>query len=155
MVGRPQARVPLGRVATTRTWHPAIVDYSRMLAVGTGGFAIDFGLFNGLLPVGASANVANIIAMLVSSAFVFAVNLHWTFDHRDVRLPHHSAAKFVAVQLGSIVLIWLGVAGVTLLTSSVLLWNLAKFLFTIGVGVGRFYLYREWVYTDHGHLPQP
>ena len=124
-----------------------------MLAVGTGGFLIDFGLFNGLLGWLESANLSNLIAMLVSSAFVFAVNLHWTFDHRDVRLPHHSAAKFAAVQIGSIALIWLGVAGVTALTSSVLLWNIAKFLLTIGVGVGRFYLYREWVYTDHGHKP--
>ena len=97
----------------------------------------------------------NLAAILVSSALVFGVNLRWTFRHRDVRLPHHSAAKFVGVQVGSLVLIALGFAVVTGLTSSVLVWNVAKFLLTIGVGFGRFYLYREWVYTDHGHRPAP
>lgn len=124
-----------------------------MLAVGTAGFGIDFGLFNGLLAQGAPANAANLVAILLSSAFVFAVNLRWTFDHREVQLPHHSAAKFAAVQIGSLALVWAGVALVTLLTSSVLLWNIAKFLLTIGIGFGRFYLYREWVYTDHGRPP--
>jgi putative flippase GtrA len=137
-----------------RPWHPAIVDYSRMLGVGTVGFVIDFALFNVLVLVGAWPNLANAVALLTSSAVVFGANLRWTFRHRDVRLPHHSAAKFVAVQLGSIAVIAAGVAIVTGLTGSVVLWNVAKFLLTIGVGFGRFYLYREWVYTDHGRPPE-
>ena len=149
--------MPISRPAlrSEGQWHPAIVDYSRMLGVGTAGFVADFALFNTLIALDLPPNAANLAAILVSSALVFGVNLRWTFRHRDVRLPHHSAAKFVGVQVGSLVLIALGFAVVTGLTSSVLVWNVAKFLLTIGVGFGRFYLYREWVYTDHGHRPAP
>jgi len=124
-----------------------------MLGVGTTGFLVDFLLFNVLLGFGAPPNLANLVALLVSSGLVFGVNLGWTYSHRDVPLPHHSAARFAAVQLGSVAIIAAGVAVVTGLTSSVLAWNLAKFLLTIGVGFGRFYLYREWVYSDRGHRP--
>lgn len=125
-----------------------------MLGVGTVGFVVDFVVFNTLVALGAGPNAANLVALVTSSAVVFGANLRWTFRHREVHLPHHSAAKFAAVQLGSMALIAAGVAVVTGLTSSVVLWNIAKFLLTIGVGFGRFYLYREWVYTDHGSLPK-
>ena len=125
-----------------------------MLAVGTAGFVIDFGLFNALLLAGVWPNAANLAAIVVSSVTVFAVNLRWTYEHREVALPHHSAAKFAGIQIGSLTLIALGMAVVTAVTSSVLIWNIAKFLLTIGIGFGRFYLYREWVYTDHGRPPQ-
>lgn len=125
-----------------------------MLGVGTVGFIVDFALFNALVAMGTAPNAANIVALVISSAVVFGANLRWTFRHRDVRLPHHSAAKFAAVQIASMAVIAGGVAVVTGLTSSVLLWNVAKFLLTIGVGFGRFYLYREWVYTDHGNPPR-
>lgn len=124
-----------------------------MLGVGTIGFVIDFVLFNTLVLAGSAPNLANLAALLVSSGLVFAANLRWTFRHREVRLPHHSAVRFAAVQVGSVIIIAVGVAIVTGLTSSVLLWNAAKFLLTITVGFGRFYLYREWVYTDHGQTP--
>ena len=125
-----------------------------MLGVGTGGFVVDFVLFNTLVAVGARPNLANLLALLTSSAVVFGANLRWTFRHRDVHLPHYSAAKFAAVQLASVAIIASGVAVVTGLSSSLVLWNVVKFLLTIGVGFGRFYLYREWVYTDHGHRPR-
>jgi putative flippase GtrA len=148
-----KSAVAKSRARLQRPWHPAIADYTRMLAVGTAGFVIDFGLFNGLLALGAPPNVANLAAILVSSAVVFAVNLRWTYQHREVPLPHHSAAKFAGIQVASLTLIALGVALVTAVTSSVLVWNVAKFLLTIGIGFGRFYLYREWVYTEHGRAP--
>jgi putative flippase GtrA len=125
-----------------------------MLGVGTVGFLVDFILFNTLVAVGTQPNGANLIALLASSALVFGANLRWTFRHRDVRLPHHSAAKFAAVQVGSVIIIAVGVAVATSLTSSLVLWNVVKFLLTIGVGFGRFYLYREWVYSDHGNPPR-
>lgn len=138
-----------------RRWHPALVDYSRMLAVGTAGFGTDFAIFNGLVLAGAAPNLANIAAIIVSAALVFAINLRWTFDHREVALPHHSAARFVLVQIGSLAVVALGVAVLTGLTSSLLVWNIGKFLLTITSGFGRFYLYREWVYSDHGRQPEP
>lgn len=125
-----------------------------MLAVGTAGFGTDFALFNGLMLAGMAPNLANVIAIVVSAALVFAVNLRWTFDHREVRLPHHSAARFILVQVASLLVVALGVAVITGLTSSVLLWNIGKFLLTITSGFARFYLYREWVYTDHGRRPE-
>ncbi len=125
-----------------------------MLGVGTVGFLLDFAAFNTLVAIGTQPNAANLIALLASSGLVFGANLRWTFRHREVRLPHHSAAKFAAVQVGSVIIIAIGVAMVTGLTSSVVLWNVVKFLLTIGVGFVRFYLYREWVYSDHGRPPR-
>ena len=124
-----------------------------MLAVGTVGFVVDFGLFNLLVALGSPPNPANLVSIVVSATLVFLVNLRWTFDHRDVQLPHHSAARFVAVHVGSLSVVAIGVAIVTAFTSSVLIWNISKFLFTIGAGFVRFYLYREWVYTNHGRKP--
>ncbi len=124
-----------------------------MLAVGTMGFTVDFGLFNLLLVLGLAPNAANVAAMLTSGLLVFGANLRWTYEHRDVRLPHHSATKFLAVQVASLALIALGVAVVTAFSSSVVLWNAAKVVLTIVIGFGRFYAYREWVYSDHGRPP--
>jgi len=125
-----------------------------MLAVGTAGFLVDFGMFNVLLVGGLPPNAANLAAICVSSGLVFGANLGWTYQHREVALPHHSVLKFATVQVISLVIVTLGVAVTTLVTSSVLLWNVAKLLLSIGLGFGRFYAYREWVYTDHGR-PEP
>lgn len=121
-------------------------DYGRMTMVGTVGFATDFGVFNALVASGWSANSANGVALVTSGLLVFLVNLRWTYGERDVQRTHRAGVRFVMVAVASVLVNWIGFALVAAGTSSVLVWNIAKFLLTIATGFGRFAAYREWVY---------
>ena len=114
--------------------------------VGTVGFATDFGVFNALVASGWSANSANGVALVTSGLLVFLVNLRWTYGERDVQRTHRAGVRFVMVAVASVLVNWIGFALVAAGTSSVLVWNIAKFLLTIATGFGRFAAYREWVY---------
>lgn len=143
-VDRPDSGQRTGAIGSSE--RSAFHDYGKMLAVGTVGLAIDFGLFNLLLQVGWNAIWANLLALVVAGLVTFKGNLTLTFAHRNIPDRRLALVRFATVTIVSVLFIEAAVALAGLMGVSVLLLNLVKAFATAIAVVVRFYAYREWVF---------
>ncbi len=150
-VDRPDSGQRTGAIGSSE--RSAFHDYGKMLAVGTVGLAIDFGLFNLLLQVGWNAVWANLLALVVAGLVTFKGNLSLTFAHRNVADRRQALLRFAIVTVLSVLFVEAAVALAGLLSASVVTLNLVKAGVTAIAVVARFYSYREWVF-QHSMPPQ-
>jgi putative flippase GtrA len=126
-----------------------------MAVVGAVSVIIDFGVFNALLSQAIAAGWANLVALVVATTAAFWGNLRWSFAHRTVADPRQALVAFFVVNLASAAVVEAGVVAAAWRTSDPAALNAVKLLLTVIATIGRFVLYRTWVYRDSATVPEP
>lgn len=121
-------------------------EWLGMALVGAGSIVVDFGIFNGLLWLGAAPAIANLAALTVATLVAYLANLRWTFAHRDVSNRTRSLVLFFVVNIGSAAAVQAAVMIAAAITLDVAWLNGVKLAMTVVATVVRFALYRAWVY---------
>lgn len=129
------------------SWRVLAKEVAAFGVIGAAAFVIDFGLFTWLAPHGALK--ANCISTLVSTAFAYFGNRHWSFSHRARTSIGRETSFFFGINLVALIFSELMIAlfvygfdydhdsGVVLFVK----------LVTIGIGtLFRFWAYKRFVF---------
>jgi putative flippase GtrA len=143
--------VPAASVRSTlrRTWRVLVKELSAFGVVGGVCFVLDLTLFQVLYAeVGVGAVTSKLIAAVVSTTAAFLGHRFWSFSHRSHTRLHRDYARFVLVNVATLLLSLAVVAVVRypLGQESALVLQAAN-VASIALGtVVRFVAYRAWVF---------
>lgn len=137
-------------------WHRVISELAKFAAVGCINTAVDFLVFNLLLPVGPLK--AKVGSTIVGTTVSYFINRHWTFSSRERTSVRREYALFFGLNLIglAIQLAVLGAAKYGLHFSEHsdrLALNIAN---AVGIGIAmvfRFWSYRAFVFTNAVEAP--
>lgn len=121
---------------------------STFLAVGATSFVIDFGVFNALLNKGIDPLQANAVSLFTSALVGYLGNLKLTFYTNQKRIEKESFMQFMLVGILSVIYaqVILAIVLHLIASPSVLLLNVVKFFTIVSSSIGRFLVYKFYIF---------